>query len=106
MHPQVEAERFKSCYNFIEALDKCHKAEFYKRAFGLCNNEKEALSNCLHEARMELERNAIKKNMEKRKRMEEKWKKMKEEEYGEDLILQKILKRHQGLNEGESVKSE
>lgn len=77
----------------IQALDKCHKKEFYKRALGLCNNEKEALSKCLHEARVSGERAYIKESRDKKKRIDEKWKKLEEEEYGEDAILKKIIQR-------------
>lgn len=93
MHPQLEAERFHSCIDLIQALDKCHKKEYYKRALGLCNNEKDALSKCLHEARLSGERRAILESREKKKAMEKKWKQLEEEEYGEDAILKKIIQR-------------
>ncbi|SCU83798.1 LAFA_0D05864g1_1 [Lachancea sp. 'fantastica'] len=91
MHPQLEAQRFHSCLDLIEALDQCHQAEYYKRALGLCNNEKEALSKCLHEARYEVGKAAILQNREKQKKMDARWKQIKEEEYGEDAILQRII---------------
>ncbi|QLQ79207.1 hypothetical protein HG537_0B05540 [Torulaspora globosa] len=100
MHPQLEARRFNSCYELIQALDKCHQQEYYKRIFGLCNNEKEALSQCLHEARLAGEREAIKQRRQERKVMEEKWKKIDEEEYGEDVILKKIIERYQAKKSG------
>ncbi|CCD25244.1 Cmc2p NDAI_0E04270 [Naumovozyma dairenensis CBS 421] len=93
MHPQLEAERFHSCLDFIEALDKCHKKEYYKRIFGLCNNEKDALSQCLKEASLETKKKAIKQNREKRAQLDAKWKKIDEEEYGQDTILKKIIER-------------
>ncbi|SCV99751.1 LAFE_0B01706g1_1 [Lachancea fermentati] len=93
MHPQLEAERFHSCLDFIQALDKCHQAEYYKRALGLCNNEKEALTKCLHEARLEGERRYIKESREKQKVIHAKWKQIEEEQYGEDAILKKIIQR-------------
>lgn len=82
-----------ACYDFIQALDKCHQAEYYKRAFGLCNNEKEALSKCLHEARLDGVRRYIKKSKEKQEKIHARWKEMEEEEYGEDAILKKIIQR-------------
>ncbi|CCE91054.1 Cmc2p TDEL_0C01650 [Torulaspora delbrueckii] len=95
MHPQLESKRFNSCYDLIVALDKCHQKEYYKRIFGLCNNEKDALTKCLHDARLAGERDLIKQRREERKAVENKWKKIDEEEYGEDAILKKILERHQ-----------
>lgn len=59
----------------------------------MCNNEKEALSQCLHEARMSGERRYIRESREKKKVTEAKWKKIEEEEYGEDAILKKIIQR-------------
>ena len=83
-----------ACVDYIQALDKCHKNEFYKRVFGLCNNEKEALTKCLKEARRVGTMNAIDVNKIKREHIEGKWKKMSEEEYGEDAILKKIMQKH------------
>lgn len=94
MHPQLEAKRFNSCIDFIHALDQCHQREYYKRMFGLCDIEKEALSKCLHEARKNGEKEQIGIMREKRKALENKWRKMDEEEYGEDLVLKKLLERH------------
>lgn len=94
MHPQLEAKRFNSCVDFIQALDQCHQKEYYKRLFGLCDIEKEALSRCLHEARKSGEKEQIAIMREKRKAVEGKWKQMEEEEYGEDLVLKKLLQRH------------
>ncbi|AET39714.1 Cmc2p Ecym_4693 [Eremothecium cymbalariae DBVPG len=94
MHPQLQAQRFHSCLDLIQALDKCHQAEFYKKAFGYCNNEKEELSKCLHEARLADQKDNILKNKEKRKMIDQKWKQIEEEEFGEDAILKKIIQRH------------
>lgn len=94
MHPQLEAQRFNSCIDFIKALDQCHQKEYYKRMFGVCDIEKEALSNCLHQARKNGEKEQIGIMREKRKDLEKKWKKMDEEEYGEDLVLKKLLQKH------------
>lgn len=95
-----------ACLDLIQALDKCHQAEYYKRALGLCNNEKEALSRCLHEARLAGERRYIKESREKHKKIQEKWKKMEEEEYGEDAILKKIIQRQVAKKQQESTKTE
>ncbi|AAS50989.1 ABR216Wp [Eremothecium gossypii ATCC 10895] len=93
MHPQLEAQRFHSCLDLVQALEKCHQADFYKQAFGLCNPEKEALTQCLHNARLEGEKYHILANREKRKEMDAKWKQMQEEEYGEDALLKILLQR-------------
>ncbi|CAI4056072.1 hypothetical protein SUVZ_02G0580 [Saccharomyces uvarum] len=93
MHPQLEAERFHSCLDFINALDKCHQKEYYKRLFGLCNNEKDALNKCLKEASLNNKKRAVKESRGKRADLEQKWKKIEEEEYGEDAILRTILDR-------------
>lgn len=61
----------------------------------MCNNEKEALSACLHEARMSTQNFQIVKNQEKRKEMKQTWKKLKEDEFGEDEFLLKLLEREQ-----------
>ncbi|KAL3229278.1 Required for mitochondrial cytochrome c oxidase (COX) assembly and respiration [Nakaseomyces bracarensis] len=60
---------------------------------GLCNNEKEALTQCLKQASADTKKRAIEANKEKRDRLETKWKKIEEEEYGEDAILKMILDR-------------
>ncbi|EDO15535.1 hypothetical protein Kpol_479p23 [Vanderwaltozyma polyspora DSM 70294] len=94
MHPQLEAQRFYSCAEFIDALERCHEKEFYKRMFGVCNNEKEALTKCLKETKRTLTIKSIEESKAKRKVIEDKWKKSKEEEFGEDAILKKIMERH------------
>lgn len=93
MHPQVHSPRFISCHEYIEALEECHQTEFLKRCFGLCNNQKEALSKCLHEARIEGQKYQFYQSRQKKAAMEAKWKKSKEEEYGEDEFLKKLLER-------------
>ncbi|ODV75949.1 Cmc2p [Cyberlindnera jadinii NRRL Y-1542] len=95
MHPQLDSPRFISCADFIEALEKCHQRPFVERAFGVCNNEKEALSACLHEARMHSQNLQIVKKQEKGKEMKKKWEKLKDDEYGEDQFLLKLLEREQ-----------
>ncbi|CAR22087.1 Cmc2p [Lachancea thermotolerans CBS 6340] len=104
MHPQLESQRFHSCLDLIEALDKCHQAEYYKRALGLCNNEKEALSKCLHQARYEVGKAAILENRKKQKVVEAKWKQIREEEYGEDAILKRIIQEQVAKKQKEQAK--
>jgi COX assembly protein 2 len=74
-------------------LEQCHQRPFVQRALGVCNNEKEALSKCLHEARMASQNHQIIKNQEKNKEMKQTWKKLKEDEFGEDEFLLKLLQR-------------
>ncbi|CAG57851.2 uncharacterized protein GVI51_A04235 [Nakaseomyces glabratus] len=100
MHPQLEAQRFHSCLDYIEALDKCHQKEYYKRMLGLCNNEKDALTQCLKQASAETKKKAIQENKLKRDKLESKWRKIEEEEYGEDAILKMILDRELKKREG------
>lgn len=86
---------FLACIDYIEALEKCHQQEYIKRCFGICNNQKEMLSKCLHEARLETQKHLILKTREKQKVFKEKWQKNAEEEYGEDQFLKKLLEREQ-----------
>ncbi|CAI4960054.1 CFC_HP_G0028780.mRNA.1.CDS.1 [Saccharomyces cerevisiae] len=102
MHPQLEAERFHSCLDFINALDKCHQKEYYKRIFGLCNNEKDALNKCLKEASLNNKKRAVIESRIKRADVEKRWKKIEEEEYGEDAILKTILDRQYAKKKQES----
>lgn len=80
-----------ACHEFIEALNKCHQKQFYKRMFGVCNNEKDALTECLKRASFEAKKHAIIKNKEKRDILESKWKQFDDDE--EDKILKIILER-------------
>ncbi len=90
-----------ACVDYIEALEKCHQQEYLKRCFGICNNQKEALSKCLHEARLETQKHLILKSREKQKGFRESWKKMDEEAYGEEEFLKKLLQREKAKR-GES----
>ncbi|KAI8390782.1 Cytochrome c oxidase biogenesis protein Cmc1 like [Nakaseomyces glabratus] len=89
-----------ACLDYIEALDKCHQKEYYKRMLGLCNNEKDALTQCLKQASAETKKKAIQENKLKRDKLESKWRKIEEEEYGEDAILKMILDRELKKREG------
>jgi len=82
-----------ACYDFIQALDKCHQKAYYKRILGICNNEKEALSQCLKQASMENKKRAIIKSKSKRSIIEDKWKEIDEQEYGEDKVLEILMQR-------------
>lgn len=62
---------------------------------GLCNNEKEAVSKCLHETRLATQRDLIIKSKERQEKYKETFKKLKEDEYGEDQFLKKLLEREQ-----------
>lgn len=59
--------------------------------FGICNNEKDALTECLKKASFQAKKHAILKNKEKRDILDSKWKQFDEEE--EDKILKIILTR-------------
>ncbi|CCE61179.1 hypothetical protein TPHA_0A00940 [Tetrapisispora phaffii CBS 4417] len=103
MHPQLEQKKFHSCLDFIEALDKCHQKGFYKRVFGVCNNEKDALTECLKEAKRQAVVSTIQEKKEKRKKVEEKWKQLEAAEFGEDMILKKIMEKH-NISESDLIK--
>lgn len=91
MHPQLEAERFSDCAVYIEALNECHKAEFIKKAFGLCNTPKDELNKCLHDTAIAKSVEELEARRMKKKKMEERWKAMKEEEFGKDMKLKKVV---------------
>lgn len=59
--------------------------------FGICNNEKDALTECLKRASFEAKKHAIIKNKEKRGILESKWKQFDDDE--EEQILKIILER-------------
>lgn len=78
------------CGKIIEALEECHRSGMMHQVFGGCNNQKEALVECLHSQRMDVQKEHFLKAKEKRKAMLEKWKKLEEEEYGKDNYLKKV----------------
>ncbi|KAJ7219082.1 hypothetical protein GGX14DRAFT_434531, partial [Mycena pura] len=51
MHPQL-SERKLVCKEFIDALEQCHSNN-WARLFGLCNQQKDLLNECLREERIE-----------------------------------------------------
>ncbi|XBW37908.1 hypothetical protein QEN19_003488 [Hanseniaspora menglaensis] len=91
MHPHLEGERFSSCYELIQALNECHQKAFLKQAVGACNIEKDSLSRCLHEARVD----GVNQNLNKAKEVnayrDKKIRQMREEEFGEGEYLKKLL---------------
>lgn len=92
MHPHLEGERFVSCYELIQALNECHQRAFLKQAIGECNIEKDSLSRCLHEARID----GVNENINNSKKVnalrEKKIRQMREEEFGEGEYLKTLLK--------------
>ncbi|CDK25911.1 unnamed protein product [Kuraishia capsulata CBS 1993] len=93
MHPVLDKDRFMACEDLIEALEECHRLNFMKKAFGACNIQKSQLSNCLHETRLAADREKILVRREKNKKFEEKMKKIKEEEWGKDMKLKKVVEK-------------
>ena len=91
MHPHLENERFVSCYELIQALNECHQKNFLQQAIGACNQEKEYLSRCLHEARLADIKTRTKESKENSKKREDLVNKMKEEEFGEGEYLKTLL---------------
>ncbi|ODV96385.1 hypothetical protein PACTADRAFT_67841 [Pachysolen tannophilus NRRL Y-2460] len=98
MHPHLDPERFSPCEKLIDALEECHRTQHISKLFGFCNEPKQALSDCLHEVRLEAARQKILETREKRKNFEDKMQKLKEEEYGKDLKLKKIFEKEYELN--------
>lgn len=91
MHPHLEGERFVSCYELIQALNECHQKAFLRQAVGECNIEKDSLTRCLHEARVEGVNQNINKSKENNTVREKKIRQMREEEFGEGEYLKKLL---------------
>ncbi|KAL6928033.1 hypothetical protein ACO0SA_002759 [Hanseniaspora valbyensis] len=91
MHPHLEGERFVSCYELIQALNECHQRAFLSQAVGACNIEKDSLSRCLHEARIDGVNQNINKSKEANAIREQKIRQMREEEFGEGEYLKKLL---------------
>lgn len=81
------------CGELIQALEDCHKQGFMKRAFGTCNNQKAELSRCLHAERVSRERENMKKSLEKRKKVTQRWKEMEEEEFGPGGYLREVAQK-------------
>lgn len=63
------------------------------KVFGACNEPKQALSDCLHNVRLDAAREKILETRAKRLKFEEKMKKLREEEYGENLKLKKVIEK-------------
>lgn len=61
--------------------------------FGICNNEKDALTACLKAASLQAKKHHLVKNKEKRGKLEDKWKQLDDDE--DDMILKIILERQQ-----------
>ncbi|RLV92915.1 COX assembly mitochondrial protein 2 [Spathaspora sp. JA1] len=91
MHPQLDKNRFDTCEKLMDALEKCHQQEFLKQCLGMCNYEKDQLAQCLHYTRVEDSKDRIKSARERAKLFEEKRKRAREEEYGKDGYLAKVI---------------
>ncbi|ANZ75559.1 BA75_01941T0 [Komagataella pastoris] len=93
MHPQLDSERFHPCEDLIKALQECHRNEFMKQIFGLCNEPKTLLTKCLHDTRLAQEREKILERKEKTKKFELRRKQLEEEKYGKDGYLKKVIEK-------------
>lgn len=71
------------------------------RAFGSCNNQKEELTQCLHQERVQRERQNMIKSLEKRKKLTQRWKEMEEEEYGPGGYLRQVVQQKKPEEEKE-----
>lgn len=92
MHPQLNDTKRDKCGDLIEALEECHRQGYISKIFGSCNNFKDELTKCLKSERLDRSRENSLKAIEKRKKIEQRWKQMEEEEYGKDAYLKKNLK--------------
>ncbi|ODV58816.1 Cmc2p ASCRUDRAFT_27578, partial [Ascoidea rubescens DSM 1968] len=79
------------CAPYIKALNECHNSSFFVKMLGLCNDPKEALNKCLHKTRVDQSVEKLNERKLKHKKVEERWRQMEEEEYGENLRLKKII---------------
>ncbi|CAN6639516.1 COX assembly mitochondrial protein 2 [Trichomonascus vanleenenianus] len=93
MHPQLNEEKRRRCGALIAALEECHQESYMKRMFGICNNVKEELNECLSTQRLKLSREKTILAREKRKTIEARWKQMEEEEYGPGGKLKEVVGR-------------
>lgn len=91
MHPQLDRNRFDSCEKLMDALEECHKAEFLKKAMGMCNFEKDELTKCIHAQRSDDAKARIRASREKQKVLKEQQKKRDEELYGKNNYLKKVI---------------
>lgn len=75
----------------MDALEECHKAEFLKKAMGMCNFEKDELTKCLHTQRTEDAKLRIKASREKQKILQQRQKEREEALYGKNGYLKKVV---------------
>lgn len=69
------------CEDLILALEECQqKHNFLQKASGSCFDLEKAVRLCRHEARMEDRRLHVSANLEKRRRQEERWAKIANDE--------------------------
>lgn len=91
MHPILDRDRFQNCEDLIDMLEECHKSPFVETMMGKCSDIKIQLSQCLHENRLANDRQQILLRREKNKVLEENRQKRKEEEWGENEYLKKVV---------------
>lgn len=49
MHPPLATHKHQGCLEAIEALEECHRASFFNKFSGACNEAKQRLDQCLKE---------------------------------------------------------
>lgn len=81
---------FLGCGDLIQLLEKCHRTNIMHQVFGGCNNQKNALVDCLHADTVERRRSHLKATTIKRNALEKRWKEMEEEEYGPGGYLKQV----------------
>lgn len=79
------------CGEVIRALEECHALPYIQRMMGQCNNFKDELNKCLKAERLDRMDHRRQAALEKRKKVEARWKEMEEEEYGKNGVLKKVM---------------
>lgn len=95
-----------ACEDLIDALEECHRSNFMDKIFGKCNIIKQDLTNCLHHNRLAMDRAKILERKAKNKELEIKKQKLKEEEWGKDGYLKKVIEKEYELKHGKNETNE
>lgn len=91
MHPQLDKNRFDTCGQLMDALEKCHEAQFAQQILGMCNFEKDELVKCLHHQRVGDARQRARESQEKQRELLQRRKQHEEELYGKNGYLKKVI---------------
>ncbi|KAL1926956.1 hypothetical protein VTP01DRAFT_5286 [Rhizomucor pusillus] len=84
MHPPLATHKHQGCLEAIEALEECHRASFFNKFSGACNEAKQRLDQCLKEEYLIQRAENKAKAAAKRAKLEKIWKEMEEPPVAED----------------------